>query len=211
MSRSGNTKQVIHWQDNYDTVFDNSIPFRKNDLLRITYFRIPGMPGLHFVCHCRTGTVTPVTVFHLSHGQCRGPAGSESESQPEAGGHDHGTGPPAAAAARRQLWTLTVCVCFYYCRTYASNALVTQISGTCCGMSLPQCLEKAACQLRSGEGCAQELQRVACNELATVPLVASLKPISKFTPGAHAPRVTASSGCEEKEDEKAWPFFGFHV
>ena len=35
----GNTKQVI--QD-YDTVFDNSIPFRKNDLLRITYFRIPG-------------------------------------------------------------------------------------------------------------------------------------------------------------------------
>ena len=41
----GNTKQVI--QD-YDTVFDNSIPFRKNDLLRITYFRIPGVPGLHF-------------------------------------------------------------------------------------------------------------------------------------------------------------------
>jgi len=42
----GNTKQVI--QD-YDTVFDNSILFRKNDLLRITYFRIPGVPGLHFV------------------------------------------------------------------------------------------------------------------------------------------------------------------
>jgi len=41
-----NTKQVI--QD-YDTVFDNSIPLRKNDLLRITYFRIPGVPGLHFV------------------------------------------------------------------------------------------------------------------------------------------------------------------
>jgi hypothetical protein len=40
-----NTKQVI--QD-YDTVFDNSI-LRKNDLLRITYFRIPGVPGLHFV------------------------------------------------------------------------------------------------------------------------------------------------------------------
>jgi hypothetical protein len=37
----GNTKQVI--QD-YDTIFDNSIPFRKNDLLRITYFRIPGEP-----------------------------------------------------------------------------------------------------------------------------------------------------------------------
>ena len=36
----GNTKQVI--QD-YDTVFDNSIPFRKNDLLRITYFTIPGV------------------------------------------------------------------------------------------------------------------------------------------------------------------------
>ncbi len=36
--------QVI--QD-YDTVFDNSIPFRKNDPLRITYFRIPGVPGLH--------------------------------------------------------------------------------------------------------------------------------------------------------------------
>ena len=34
----GNTKQVT--QD-YDTVLDNSIPFRKNDLLRITYFRIP--------------------------------------------------------------------------------------------------------------------------------------------------------------------------
>ena len=41
-----NTKQVI--QD-YDTVFDNSIPLRKNDLLRITYFRMPGVPGLHFV------------------------------------------------------------------------------------------------------------------------------------------------------------------
>ena len=36
-----NTKQVI--QD-YDTVFDNSIPFRNNDLLRIN-FRIP---GVHF-------------------------------------------------------------------------------------------------------------------------------------------------------------------
>jgi len=42
----GHTKQVI--QD-YDTVFDNSILFRKNDLLRITYFRISGVPGLHFV------------------------------------------------------------------------------------------------------------------------------------------------------------------
>ena len=47
MTIFGNTKQVI--QD-YDTVFDNLIPFRKNDLLRITYFRIPGLPGLHFVC-----------------------------------------------------------------------------------------------------------------------------------------------------------------
>ena len=45
MTIFGNTKQVI--QD-YDTVFDNSIPFRKNYLLRITYFRIPGVPGLHF-------------------------------------------------------------------------------------------------------------------------------------------------------------------
>ncbi len=42
----GTTKQVIK---DYDTVFDNSIPFRENDLLRITYFRIPGVPGLHFV------------------------------------------------------------------------------------------------------------------------------------------------------------------
>jgi hypothetical protein len=51
----GNTKQVI--QD-YDTVFDNvclllqdldSILFRKNDPLRSTYFRIPDVPGLHFV------------------------------------------------------------------------------------------------------------------------------------------------------------------
>ncbi len=91
-----------------------------------------------------------------------------------------------------------------------SNALITQI-GTCCGMSLPQCLEKAACQLSSGKGCPKELPKVACNELGTVPLGASLKPISKFTPGARAPRVTASSGCEEKEDEKAWPFYGFHV
>ena len=41
----GNTKQVI--QD-YDTVFDNSILFPKNDLLQITSFRIPGVPGLHF-------------------------------------------------------------------------------------------------------------------------------------------------------------------
>ena len=38
----GNTKQVI--QD-YDTVFDNSIPFRKNDLLRITYFTVTIPPG----------------------------------------------------------------------------------------------------------------------------------------------------------------------
>ena len=59
---SGNTKQVI--QD-YDTVFDNSIPFRKNDPLRITYFRIPGVPGLHFVPWHRgswcLGAAAPVT------------------------------------------------------------------------------------------------------------------------------------------------------
>ena len=59
---SGNTKQVI--QD-YDTVFDNSILFRKNDLLRITYFRIPGVPGLHFVPWHRgsgcLGAAAPVT------------------------------------------------------------------------------------------------------------------------------------------------------
>ena len=59
---SGNTKQVI--QD-YDTVFDNSIPLRKNDLLRITYFRIPGVPGLHFVPWHRgsgcIGAAAPVT------------------------------------------------------------------------------------------------------------------------------------------------------
>ena len=57
-----NTKQVI--QD-YDTVFDNSIPFRKNDPLRITYFRIPGVPGLHFVPWHRgsgcLGAAAPVT------------------------------------------------------------------------------------------------------------------------------------------------------
>ena len=33
----------------YDTVFDNSILLRKNDPLRIAYFRIPDVPGLHFV------------------------------------------------------------------------------------------------------------------------------------------------------------------
>ena len=61
----GNTKQVI--QD-YDTVFDShltSIPFRKNDPLRITYFRIPGVPGLHFVPWHRgsgcLGAAAPVT------------------------------------------------------------------------------------------------------------------------------------------------------
>ncbi len=58
----GNTKQVI--QD-YDTVFDNSIPFRKNDPLRITYFRIQGVPGLHFVPWHRgsgcLGAAAPVT------------------------------------------------------------------------------------------------------------------------------------------------------
>jgi len=60
----GNTKQVI--QD-YDTVFDNSIPFRKNDLQRITYFRITGVPGLHFVPWHRgsgstgLGAAAPVT------------------------------------------------------------------------------------------------------------------------------------------------------
>ena len=46
----------------YDTVFDNSILFRKNDLLRITYFRIP---GVHFVSWHRgigcLGAATPVT------------------------------------------------------------------------------------------------------------------------------------------------------
>ncbi len=36
---SGNTKQVI--QD-YDTVFDNSILFRKND----PHTKVPGLPGL---------------------------------------------------------------------------------------------------------------------------------------------------------------------
>ena len=58
----GNTKQVI--QD-YDTVFDNSILFRKNDLLRITYFRILGVQGLYFVPWHRgsgcLGAATPVT------------------------------------------------------------------------------------------------------------------------------------------------------
>ena len=93
----------------------------------------------------------------------------------------------------------------------ASSALVTKIPGPCCGMSLPQCLERATCQLRSGDGCAQELQKVTCNALATIPLLPSLKPISKFTPGARAPRVTASRDCEEKDDQAAWPFFGFHV
>ena len=47
----GNTKQVI--QD-YDTVFENSIPFREKHLLRIMYFRIPGVPGLskgHHLLH----------------------------------------------------------------------------------------------------------------------------------------------------------------
>jgi hypothetical protein len=38
-----NTKQVI--QD-CDTVFDNSIPFRKNDPLRILECSVPGLPGL---------------------------------------------------------------------------------------------------------------------------------------------------------------------
>jgi hypothetical protein len=59
----GNTKQVI--QD-YDTVFDNSILLHKNDPLRITYFRIPVVPGLHFVPWHRgsgcLGAAAPVTV-----------------------------------------------------------------------------------------------------------------------------------------------------
>ena len=59
MTIFGNTKQVI--QD-YDTVFDNSIPFRKNDPLRITYFRIP---GVHFVAWYQgsgcLGAAAPVT------------------------------------------------------------------------------------------------------------------------------------------------------
>ena len=70
----GNTKQVI--QD-YDTVFDNSIPFRKNDLLRITYFRTPGRdtrPGraaadeynLNVVDCNASVTVARPAVFHLS-------------------------------------------------------------------------------------------------------------------------------------------------
>ena len=58
----GNTKQVI--QD-YDTVFDNSIPFRKNDPLRITYFRIPGVPALGALAGHRgsgcLGAAAPVT------------------------------------------------------------------------------------------------------------------------------------------------------
>jgi hypothetical protein len=43
LSIFGNTKQVI--QD-CDTVFDNSIPFRKNDPLRILECSVPGLPGL---------------------------------------------------------------------------------------------------------------------------------------------------------------------
>jgi len=54
---SGNTKQVI--QD-YDTVFDNSIPFRKNDLPRITYFRIPGV-GPALCALAPAGAAAPVT------------------------------------------------------------------------------------------------------------------------------------------------------
>jgi hypothetical protein len=43
-------------------VFDNSIPFRKNDLLRITYFRIPGVHFVtwHQVSGC-LGAAAPVT------------------------------------------------------------------------------------------------------------------------------------------------------
>ena len=43
----GNTKQVI--QD-YDTVFDNSIPFRKNDPLRILECSVPGLQAPRPVC-----------------------------------------------------------------------------------------------------------------------------------------------------------------
>ena len=55
----GNSKQVII-QD-YDTIRF----FRKNDLLRITYFTIPGVPGLHIVPWRRgsgcLGAAAPVT------------------------------------------------------------------------------------------------------------------------------------------------------
>jgi hypothetical protein len=59
----GNTKQVI--QD-YDTVFENSIPFRKNDLLQIAFFRIPGVPVRAFAPRPRVsrdhlGAAAPVT------------------------------------------------------------------------------------------------------------------------------------------------------
>ena len=64
---SGNTKQVI--QD-YDTVFDNSIPLRKNDLLRITYFRIPGVPGLHFVPWHRGVTGAAADEYNLNVVDC---------------------------------------------------------------------------------------------------------------------------------------------
>jgi hypothetical protein len=60
-----NTKQVIQDYDTVFEVFDYSIHFRKNDLLRITYFRIPGVPGLHFVPWHRgsgcLGAAAPVT------------------------------------------------------------------------------------------------------------------------------------------------------
>ena len=52
-------------RDTVFEVFDNSIPFRKNDPLRITYFRIPGVPDLHFVPWHRgsgcLGAAAPVT------------------------------------------------------------------------------------------------------------------------------------------------------
>jgi len=52
-------------EKNYDIVFDNSILFHKNDLLRMTYFRIPGVPVLHFVPWHRgsgcLGAAAPVT------------------------------------------------------------------------------------------------------------------------------------------------------
>ena len=56
----GNTKQVI--QD-YDTVFANSIPFRKNDPLQITYLRIPDVTGLHFVPWHRAEMATPLVGY----------------------------------------------------------------------------------------------------------------------------------------------------
>ena len=129
---SGNTKQVI--QD-YDTVFDNSIPFRKNlnDLLRITYFRIPGVPGLHFVPWHRGsgclghGAAAPVTgaaadEYNLNVVDCNASVTVARRSSTGISVSGGWGVPPAAGGKRKMVFRGLPRACWEFLRLFALSS-----------------------------------------------------------------------------------------